>query len=88
MLGNRERYEYEALESTMKFKHSQSLVWLLGVAVIALSSCANPVAETYKKGVDGGQKAIEKARDLQQTVDQTKTTIEQAKESEGSPKSP
>jgi hypothetical protein len=73
----------------MKFKYSQYLFWLAGFAAIALSSCANPVAETYKKGVDGGEKAIEKARGVQQTVDQTKTTIEQqAKEAEGSPKSP
>jgi hypothetical protein len=71
----------------MKFKHSYRYS-LVGVA-IALSACVNPVTETYKKGVDGGQKAIEKARDVQQTVDQTKTTIEQqAKEAEGSPKSP
>jgi hypothetical protein len=73
----------------MKFKYSQYLFWLAGVAAIALSSCANPAAETYQKGVEGGEKAIEKARDVQKTVDQTKTTIEQqAKEAEGSPKSP
>ncbi len=73
----------------MKFKHSQSVVWVVGVAAIALCACANPAAETYKKGVDGGEKAIEKARDVQQTVDLTKKTIEQqATEAEGSPKSP
>ncbi len=73
----------------MKFKHSRYMLWLAGFVAIALSSCANPVAETYKKGVDGGEKAIEKARGVQQTVDQTKTTLEQqAKEAEGSPKSP
>ena len=73
----------------MKFKHSQSVIWLVGFVAIALSACANPVAETYKKGVDGGEKAIEKARNVQQTVDQTKKTIEQqATEAEGSPKSP
>jgi hypothetical protein len=73
----------------MKFKYSQSLFWLVGFAAIALSSCANPAAETYQKGVEGGEKAIEKARDVQKTVDQTKTSIEQkVKEAEGSPKSP
>ncbi len=73
----------------MKFKSSQSVVWIVGVAAIALSGCANPVAETYKKGIGGGEKAIEKARNVQQTVDQTKKTIEQqATEAEGSPKSP
>lgn len=71
----------------MKLKHPY-LVWLLGFAAIALAACANPVAETYGKGIDGGEKAIEKARDVQQTVDQTKINIEQqAKEAEGSPKS-
>jgi hypothetical protein len=72
----------------MKLRSFRLLHWLIFCVAIALTACANPVTETYKKGVDGGQKAIEKARDLQQTVDQTKTTIEQAKESEGSPKSP
>jgi hypothetical protein len=73
----------------MKFRSSQYLFWLASFAAIALSSCANPVAETYKKGVDGGEKAIEKARSVQQTVDRTKTIVEQqAKEAEGSPKSP
>jgi hypothetical protein len=73
----------------MKFKHSQSVVWLVGILAIALSACANPVTETYKKGIDGGEKAIEKARNLKPTVDQTQKTIEQqAAETEGSPKSP
>jgi hypothetical protein len=73
----------------MKLKHSQCLSWILCWGAIALSACANPVAETYKKGVDGGEKAIDKARNVQQTVDQTKATIEQqVKEVEGSPKSP
>jgi hypothetical protein len=43
----------------MKFNRSD-WVWLVGFAAIALSSCANPVTETYKKGVDGGEKAIKK----------------------------
>lgn len=72
-----------------RWRCAQSVVWIVGVWAIALSGCANPVAETYKKGIDGGEKAIEKARDVQQTVDQTKKTIEQqATEAEGSPKSP
>jgi hypothetical protein len=65
------------------------LACLVGFAAIALCACANPVAETYQKGIDGGEKAIDKARDVQQTTDQTKINIEQqAKDAEGSPKSP
>jgi hypothetical protein len=72
----------------MKIKHPY-LVWFVSFAAIALCACASPVAETYQKGIDGGEKAIDKARDAQQTVDQTKINIEQqAKDAEGSPKSP
>lgn len=73
----------------MKLNHGRCLSWILCFGAIALSSCANPVAETYQKGVDGGAKAIDKAHNLQQTVDQTKTSIEQqAKTAEDSSKSP
>jgi hypothetical protein len=72
----------------MRLKHP-SLEWFVCFAAIALCACANPVAETYKKGIDGGEKAIDKARDVQQTVDQSKINIEQqAKDAEASPKSP
>jgi hypothetical protein len=72
----------------MRLKHP-CLVCFVGFVAISLSACANPVAETYQKGIDGGGKAIEKARDAQQTVDRTKINIEQqAKDAEGSPKSP
>jgi hypothetical protein len=72
----------------MKPKYPYS-VWFVGFAAITLCACANPVTETYKKGIDGGEKAIDKARDVQQTIDKTKINIEQqAKDAEGSPKSP
>jgi hypothetical protein len=72
----------------MRLKHPY-LVWFVSFAAIALCACANPVAETYQKGMDGGEKAIDKARDVQQTTDQTKINIEQqAKDTEGSPKNP
>ncbi|MGA7935494.1 MAG: hypothetical protein WCA35_18225 [Kovacikia sp.] len=72
----------------MKLNHP-CLLFLVGFAVIALCACANPVAETYQKGIDGGEKAIDKARNVQQTTDQTKINIEQqAKDAEASPKSP
>lgn len=61
----------------------------MGFAAISLSTCANPVTQTYQKGIDGGEKAIDRARDVKQTVDRTKFNIEQqAKDAEGSPKSP
>jgi hypothetical protein len=72
----------------MKVKHPY-LACLVGFGAIALCACANPVAETYQKGIDGGEKAIDKARDVQQTTDQTKINVEQqAKDAEGSLKRP
>jgi hypothetical protein len=72
----------------MKLQHLY-LVWLVGFATIALVACTNPATETYQKGIDGGEKAIEKARDVQQTVDRTKINLEQqTKDIEGYPKSP
>jgi hypothetical protein len=72
----------------MKVKHTY-LLCLVGFGAIALCACANPVAETYQKGIDGGEKAIDKARDVQQTTDQTKINVEQqAKDAEGSLKRP
>jgi hypothetical protein len=65
------------------------LISFVSFVAIALCACANPVAETYQKGIDGGEKAIDKARDVQQTTDQTKINVEQqAKDIEGSPKNP
>jgi hypothetical protein len=72
----------------MRLKHPY-LAWFVSFVAIALCACANPVAETYQKGIDGGEKAIDKARDVQQTIDQTKSNVEQqAKDTEGSPKNP
>jgi hypothetical protein len=72
----------------MKSKYPCS-VWFVSFVAIALYACANPVAQTYQKGIDSGEKAIDRARDAQQTVDKTKINIEQqAKDAEGSPKSP
>ena len=72
----------------MRLKHPYLILFVSFVA-ITLCACANPVAETYQKGIDGGEKAIDKARDVQQTTNQTKINIEQqAKDTEGSPKNP
>jgi hypothetical protein len=58
---------------------------MVGLSVVTF----NPAAETIQKGVDGGEKAITKARDVQKTVDRTKFTLEQqAKQAEGGTKSP
>lgn len=56
---------------------------------MGLTACANPVAETYQKGTEGGEKVIEKARNLQESVNQTTTTLEQdANRAAKSPSSP
>jgi hypothetical protein len=36
-----------------------------------VGGCANPVKETYGKGVEGRQKAIEKARGVENQVDES-----------------
>jgi hypothetical protein len=61
----------------------------LGMVIAILSACGNPAKEMYQKPVDQGHKAIEKARNLQQDIDQTKSTVEQQEKSlEGGQKSP
>jgi hypothetical protein len=47
-----------------------------GIVLLALlmgwvfAGCVNPVEGTYKKGVEGGQEAIQKAQKVQELVDQ------------------
>lgn len=61
----------------------------LYVAILAgavVGGCANPVKDTYGKGVEGGQRAIEKAKGTQDSVDESARQIqEQEKQLEGSP---
>jgi hypothetical protein len=64
-------------------------LWVLSIAITTLSACSNPAKEMYQKPIDQGQKAIEKARNLQQDVDKTKSTVEQQEKFlEGGQKSP
>ncbi len=61
----------------------------LSIAITTLNACSNPAKEMYQKPIDQGQKAIEKARNLQQDIDKTKSTVEQQEKSlEGGQKSP
>lgn len=61
----------------------------LYVAILAgavVGGCTNPVEDTYGKGVEGGQRAIEKAKGTQDSVDNSVRQIqEQEKQLEGSP---
>ncbi len=41
------------------------------LAGVVLVGCTNPVKDTYGTGVDGGKKAIEKARGAQDKVDES-----------------
>ena len=73
----------------MNSKNARFAGLMVSLAIVTLAACRNPAADTIQKGVDGGGKAIDKARDVQKTVDQTKSTLEQqAKEAEGGTKSP
>ncbi len=62
---------------------------ILSMAIAFLSACGNPAQEMYEKPVIQGEKAIEKARNIQQDVDKTKATLEQQEKFlEGGQKSP
>lgn len=55
------------------------------LAGVVLVGCTNPVKDTYGAGVDGGKKAIEKARGAQDKIDESARKIkEQEKQAEGS----
>jgi hypothetical protein len=55
------------------------------LAGVVVGGCTNPVKDTYGKGVDGGEKAIEKAKGAQDKVDESARQIqEQEKQAEGS----
>ena len=52
---------------------------------IVVGGCTNPVKDTYGKGVEGGKKSIEKAKGVQDEIDEsTRKTQEQEKQAEGS----
>lgn len=54
------------------------------LAGVVLVGCTNPVKDTYGKGVDGGKKAIEKARGSQDKIDESaRKTQEQEKQVKG-----
>jgi hypothetical protein len=57
----------------------------LSIAIAMLGACGNPAKEMYQKPIDQRQKA----QNLQQDVDQIKSTVEQQEKSlKGSQKSP
>jgi hypothetical protein len=64
----------------MNLSKRLATVLLIGLSSTSLLSCANPAVETYQKGIKGGEKSIDKARSVQQTVDLTKTTAESTAE--------
>jgi predicted ATP-binding protein involved in virulence len=68
---------------------NRSLTTLGMPIILFLGACSNPAVEMYEKPVEQGQEAINKARDLQQKVNDSKSTLDQQeKAAEGTPKSP
>ncbi|HEY9846125.1 MAG TPA: hypothetical protein V6D03_08000 [Candidatus Caenarcaniphilales bacterium] len=56
------------------------------LAIAVIGGCANPLEDTYGKGVEGGERAIDKAKDTQDKVDESSRQLqEQQKALEGSP---
>jgi hypothetical protein len=47
--------------------------------LVGLIGCVseNPIEGTYKKGVDGGQQAIQKAKDVQKKIDQDNLKLQE-----------
>lgn len=50
---------------------------LLSSLVLASCVSVNPIEGTYKTGVEGGQRAIQKAKGVQQLVDQDSLNLKQ-----------
>ncbi|MGR3279622.1 hypothetical protein ACSYAD_31655 [Acaryochloris marina NIES-2412] len=57
------------------------LLCILGPVFVFVSACSNPVNELYKKPVDQGQKAIDKAGNVQQKIDKTQSNLDQQEKS-------
>lgn len=57
------------------------LLCVLSPVFIALSACSNPANELYQKPVDQGQKAFDKAGNVQKEIDKTKSTLDQQEKS-------
>lgn len=63
-----------------------TMLLLVGMITSVSISCTNPVVETEQKAVEGGEKVIEKARDVQRTIDATgQQTVDQEKRMESQP---
>ncbi len=47
--------------------------------LVGLGGCMgeNPIEGTYKKGVDGGERAIQKANDVQKKIDQDNLKLQE-----------
>jgi hypothetical protein len=60
----------------------------LGTGVLAgvvVGGCSNPAKQTYEKGVNGGEKAIKKAKGAQDKIDEsTRQLQEQERNAAGS----
>lgn len=54
---------------------------VLGPVFVALSACSNPANEFYQKPVDQGQKAIDKAGNVQLEINKKQSTLEQQEKS-------
>lgn len=56
----------------------RNLIFLcvLSPVFISVSACSNPANDFYQKPVEQGQKAVDKAKDVQQKVDKKQSTLE------------
>ena len=57
------------------------LLGVLGLMIVLGSACSNPVEDFYQKPVEQGQKAIDKAGNVQKTIDKTQSNLEQQEKS-------
>jgi hypothetical protein len=62
-----------------QISRSTKSVWIALVVALLVGGCVseNPIEGTYKKGVEGGERAIQKADDVQKQIDQSNSKLQE-----------
>lgn len=77
-VGMRDMQKTAAIDKWVSFLITSLALLSLG------TGCVNPVKETYQKGVEGGMKAIDQSKEVQNLVDrQNQQLQQQQKQMEG-----
>jgi hypothetical protein len=62
-----------------QISRSTKSVWIALVVALLAGGCVseNPIEGTYKKGVEGGERAIQKTDDVQKQIDQSNSKLQE-----------